>query len=167
MAAAKAVRNSDTDGTRRSGEDDTVRPSHGNLADCAPLRRWLPCHDDGRGRDQRDVDININNNDEEDEDEGEGWRRRMDNMTARRRRGVVLPTSGWAVRRTALSGRHHASPSRQQRLPLPLVPEDQLVSSATASCPLTGPHRAPPPATTTTTRTTASGPKSNRGAGRR
>ena len=89
MAAAKAVRNSDTDGTRRSGEDDTVRPSHGNLADCAPLRRWLPCHDDGRGRDQRDVDININNDDEEDEDEGEGWRRRMDNTTARRRGGII------------------------------------------------------------------------------
>jgi hypothetical protein len=49
----------------------------------------LPCHDDGRGRDQRDVDININNNDEEDEDEGEGWRRRMDNTTARRRGGII------------------------------------------------------------------------------
>jgi hypothetical protein len=67
----------------------------------------------------------------------------MDNTTARRRRGVVLPTSGWAVRRTASSGRHRTSPSRQRRRPLPLVLEDQLVSSATASCPPTGPHRHP------------------------
>ena len=62
--------------------------------------------------------------------------------------------TGWAARRTALSGRHRALPPRRRQRPLAL--EDQLVLRH-GFVPAIRP--APPPVTTTKT-TTTSGPKS-------